>query len=123
MREVRNVDEATSLYDDFVEFIQAYDGLGGPGNLLQDFLLEWLEHGDAVIESGGDFGTYLKGVILIIARWLDDPSILDIKTPTRKPLRRRRASGVLDLAHSGALCFDRDYFNTVLMRRMVQRVP
>jgi len=112
--------EMGALYDDFAEFTEGHDQ-PEDGSHLQDFILEWLEHGDAVIESGGSFGTYLKGVILIIARWLDDPAILDLKAKADRPAQTRRASGVLDLAQVGALCFDRDYFRTILMRRLVRR--
>jgi hypothetical protein len=112
--------EASALYDDFADFIKAYDKPEN-GELLQGFLLEWLEHGDAVVESGGNFGTYLKGVVLIIARWLDNPSMLDFQGSIEKPPRIRRATGLLHLNEGGALCLDRDYFRTILMRRLVQR--
>jgi hypothetical protein len=111
--------EASALYDDFADFIKT-SAQPEDGELLQGFLLEWLEHGDAVVESGGNFGTYLKGVVLIIARWLDNRSMLDFQGSFEKPPRTRRATGVLDL-NEGALCLDRDYFRTILMRRLVQR--
>jgi hypothetical protein len=41
-----------------------------------ELIENWLEHGDAVIESGGDFATDLQGVIYIIARWLEDLILL-----------------------------------------------
>ena len=111
--------EAAALYDDFVDFISSHYA-PADGEPLEEFILEWLEHGDAVIESGGDFATYLKGVILIIVRWLEDPTMLDFKGNVEEPTpERRRASGVLGREH--ALCFDRDYFRTILMRRLVQR--
>ena len=110
--------EAAALYDDFADFIKSHR-TPADGEPLEEFILEWLEHGDAVIESGGDFGTYLKGVILIIVRWLENPAMLDFEGNAEdQTAARRRASGVL---RQDSLGLDRDYFRTVLMRRLVKR--
>ena len=114
------MEEASALYDDFADFIKNHDKPTGECP-LEEFILEWLEYGDAVIESGGNFGTYLKGVIVIIARWLEDPSILDFTGSASEPARRRRAVGVMQPGRSDELSFDRDYFHTIRMRRLVRR--
>ena len=110
--------EAAALYDDFVDFVKSHRA-PADGEPLEEFILEWLEHGDAVIESGGDFGTYLKGVILIIVRWLENPAVLDFQGNAEEPTaKRRRASGVL--RGQTSLGLDRDYFRMILMRRLVK---
>jgi hypothetical protein len=111
---------ARALLDDFLDFIQRHDQPEDTAP-LQEYILEWLEHGDAVVESGGDFGTYLGGVILIVAKWLEDPSILHYKGPPGGGSYERRAIGILDLDHGDALGLDRDYFRAVLLRRFARQ--
>ena len=112
------MEEARALYDDFADFIKRHDE-PQDGCPLDEFILEWLDHGDAVIESGGNFGTYLKGVIVIIARWVENPSVLDFTAC--KPARRRQAIGIMRPGQSDALAYDHDYFHTIRMRRLVRR--
>lgn len=107
------------LYDEFCKFIQGHSG-ASDGDPLSEYLFEWLEHGNAVVESGGDFGFYMQGVIYIIAQWLEDPSILDFKGSGGEEASVRRADGLLhsgDFYHNYA--FDRDWFNSVIFRRLL----
>jgi hypothetical protein len=108
---------ARALVDNFQDFMQSH-GLLEPTGPLQYYILEWLEHGDAVIESGGDFGTYMQGVVYIIAKWMEDPSILGYTAG--KNSVQRQATGVLDPSYGEADSFDRDYFRTILFRRLLR---
>ncbi len=120
-----------ALVDNFLEFIH-HTELGKLGNLYDDdflasYILAWLEYGDAVIESGGDFGLYMEGVAYIINRWHYDPSITDYEGPdedTREHRERRVQRIWLDpIEHrnlDGPMAFEQSYFKTVLFRRMIK---
>ncbi len=89
---------------------------------LAEYIFEWLEHGNAVVESGGDFGTYMQGVIYIIAKWLEDPSILDYEGSVGEESQARRAPSLVgDLqTFERTYAFDRDWFNAVIFRRLLK---
>jgi hypothetical protein len=113
------MDTAKALYDNFVDFIRGSSQLQ-QSNDLMDCLLEWLENGEAVVESGDDFGTYMTGILLIIARWLDDPSILRYQPAAEDAGAGRTAKSLLDMA-GNPLALDRDYFQAILFRRLTAR--
>jgi hypothetical protein len=113
------MDTARALYDNFVEFIKNSTEPAQSTDLV-DFILEWLENGEAVVESGGDFGTYMTGAVLIIARWLEDPSFLHYRPSSEVAGTERSATAVLDTAGS-PLALDRDYFQAILFRRLTAR--
>lgn len=123
---------AQELVHNFREFIgpfdlQQADVMSYDDDLLADYILAWLEYGDAVIESGGDFGVYMEGVAAIINCWLHDPSIVDFKgSPDKQPCQRRPPHLWLDpIEHrelGEALAFQQSYFRVVLMRRVINRV-
>jgi hypothetical protein len=118
---------AAALSDNFLDFIGHYDGLGEP-EPLDEYILNWLEKGDAVIDAGGDFGTYMAGVVHIINRWMYNPSITDYRGPDffhPQPPRQRRADRISEdpaehLNTDGPLAFSRDHFMSVLYRRMIK---
>jgi hypothetical protein len=114
---------ARALCDEFRAYIgmHARDSLGGQP--LAEYIFEWLEHGNAVAESGGDFGTYMQGVLFIIARWLEDPSFLNFEASAEKGPRTLRAVGLVeDLDRfEYNYAFDRDWFNSVIFRRLLER--
>jgi hypothetical protein len=55
-----------------------------------------LEDGNAVVESGGDFGTYLQGVFCIIATWLEGPSFLDFEEAPDEAQLTIRVDGLIE---------------------------
>jgi hypothetical protein len=114
------MDAARGLFDDFAEFIKSSPEPQQSTDLV-DFILEWLENGQAVVESGGDFGTYMTGVVHIITKWLDDPPILHYRPSTGGDAGSDRiATGVCNITGS-PLALDRDYFQTILFRRLTAR--
>jgi hypothetical protein len=122
---------AGALFDNFREFIQhfdfPFDANSYDEELLANHILAWLEYGDAVIESGGDFGLYMEGVAYIINRWHYDPSITDYEGPGEdsKQHRERRVQRIyldpIEYRNLGEpLAFQQSYFKTVLFRRMIK---
>jgi hypothetical protein len=113
-------DIAEDVRDDFLEFISGFDtrGWGDDFKDLQDYLNEWLDHrSDTIInEAGGDFATYLLGLVLIFDAYLRDPSILDYHVKGAR--HERRVSGVIDMdsGRSGAACIDPDRFRQRVFR-------
>ena len=86
---------ARALKDDFCEFIRNNPRPYHGTQHLSEFLLEWLEHGNAVIEAGGNFGTYIAGLVVIISEWMEDPSILDYNPRDDQVHQSRRPVGVI----------------------------
>ena len=92
---------ARALCNEFRNYIiRTRDSHRGGGEPLAEYIFYWLEHGNAVVESGGDFGTYMQGVLFIIARWLEDPSFLDFEGSADEQPKRIHVSGLVeDLDH------------------------
>jgi hypothetical protein len=113
---------AHALFDEFWDFIGKYDELGGEPDSLSECILAWLEHGNAVLEAGGDFGFYMTGVAYIIAKWLEEPSILDFKGLPGKPPYRRRTPRIVDSLGEfdlgRPLAFDPIHFRRMLLYRI-----
>ncbi|MBO3752161.1 hypothetical protein J5X84_39385 [Streptosporangiaceae bacterium NEAU-GS5] len=108
------------LYDNFREFISRCDAIG-EGEPLEEYIFRWLEYGDAVIMAGGDFGTYMQGVVHIIAMWLADPAILNFKGTDDSPPRLRFAVKLANDGTSDYYAFDRDHFQATFIQRLVAR--
>jgi hypothetical protein len=121
---------AAALSDNFIDFIQHVElnklRIKYDEDTLDQYILAWLECGDAVIEAGGDFGTYMQGVVHIINRWHYDTSITDYCGPDfmrPQPRRERRVQRVSEEPRpsmDGPLAFNRDHFMSVLYRRMIK---
>jgi hypothetical protein len=112
---------ARDVCADFRSFIHEYDDVDDE-QPLEEFIYKWLEYGSAVVAAGGSFGTYLRGVLCIIAEWLEDPSILDFKGTEGKEPRTRRAERLVEAAErfEQVHAFDRDHFRWVMFRRLLK---
>lgn len=53
---------------------------------LEDYLNHWLKLGNAVEETGGNFGTYMQVVVYIIDDWLQDAT-MGVIPSDRPPLQ------------------------------------
>ncbi len=77
---------------------------------LQDYLIDWLEYGDAV-EKTASFATYLRVVVLVIDEWSKDATLerhLD-----------RPVTGIIDAESTGSLFIDPDYFASVALKKQL----
>jgi hypothetical protein len=114
---------ASRLHTSFAEFIATYDGNAvKDGDPLIRYIHLWLCEGDATVEAGGDFSTFLRGVLYIIA-WSQGSGgfRLDFRgSPGKKPIRRRTDLIVIDPDQiDRSPVFDPAYFKSVLLRRIV----
>jgi hypothetical protein len=117
---------AQALYDNFCQFIRHVDFADLPDNhynedAFDQYLLCWLEHGNAVLQSRTEFGAYMMGVVYIINRWMHDPEIVDYagtKLGLAKPARQRRPQCLSDDSAYIAKAFRRDYFEFVTYRNI-----
>jgi hypothetical protein len=82
---------AAGASDSFVEFIGTYSDVSD-GDDWSQYFQAWLEQGNAVLETGGDFGCYMQCVLFTVARYQQDPSILDYNSG-KPDYQRRRARG------------------------------
>jgi len=120
--------------DGFIEFIATYRDVSD-GESWDTFFTAWLEQGDAVLETGGDFGCYMQAVLFTVARYEEDPSILDYVEGGRYERRAgnyisRRAKGFFpDLRelNDGATlvdefrktsAFDADHYRVIYAHRL-----
>jgi len=116
------MDFANRAAHNFAAFARSYDGTkarSNPGGMLQGYLLAWLERGDGLEDTGGDFGVFMQAAVIIIQRWIDDPGILHLEYfEGGQPKQvERTVNGVFDIRGRGALCFDRDYYNHLVFKR------
>ena len=54
---------------------------------LSDYIAVWIEFGDAIVVSEGDWGTFMSGLAQIVAAYHEDPTRLDYQS-SRCPRRR-----------------------------------
>ncbi len=115
--------EARSALHEFIGFVRELDTSSlDPGDidLLQDYMSLWLEFGDAVEATFGEFApTYLLTLVAIIDEYARDPSILDYRSDG--VVRERRVEGIVDLLDHGSICFDRGVYERKKWRRLCQR--
>jgi hypothetical protein len=121
---------------DFVQFIATYEDVSD-GDNWNDFFTAWLEQGDAVLETGGDFGCYMQAVLYTIAWYQETPSILDYwgeggyyKFPIGEDYTERRVKGYFpdfrELYDKANLCFgfvkasafDADHYRVIYAHRV-----
>lgn len=125
---------ATGASEAFIEFIATYRGVSD-GESWNEFFTAWLEQGNAVLETGGDFGCYMQAVLFTVARYEVDPSILDYVEGGRYEFKggervRRRAEGffvnpneLTERANLGywfarASAFDAEHYRVIYAHRL-----
>ncbi len=97
--------------DQFFEFVRGYDNLDRLDDFeyLAEYLMLWVESGDAIEFCAGDFGTLMNGVAMIFAQYFKDPPLLDYNDGTQ--VHERRVKGFVDLELSSGLCMDRFWWD------------
>lgn len=88
---------------------------GGEFTHLQDYLMVWLEEGDAIECSGGRFETYLRIVVRIIDQWQRDPTV---DGAIQQPV-----VGILDPERTTAWAVSPEYFAYVAIRKQLGQPP
>jgi hypothetical protein len=90
---------------------------------LQDYIHEWVWNLGGLEFGGGDFADYASSLPLIYAKYLDDPSVLDLEPINDRPRIERRPSGRIDLDRFSALCFSRRWWKQQVFERQSCSCP
>ncbi len=96
----------------FFMFVRHFNNLDvlGDYEVLLDYVMAWVERGDAIEECAGKQGSLTSGLVLIIKNYLEDPSWLDYDAYEDDVLvqHERRVRAVLDEERPSILCLNQD---------------
>lgn len=112
-------DHMDAVVEDFVQFLaddhnqEMFAIATGEFTHLQDYIASWVERGDAIEVSGGDFGTYMRGVVRIIDAWHSDEE--NVRHYIRRPVEGIYART------PGASFIDPEFFSYNAMKRQLGR--
>jgi hypothetical protein len=116
------LEASEDVRDRFFDFVRRHDNLDvlHDYEFLLDYVMAWVEHGDAIEWCAGKHGNLTGGLVLIIAKYLDDPSVLDYDDyqGTVHVTQDRRVQGLIDQDRPSVLClspafWDREVFKTL----------
>ena len=83
---------ATASFRDFVCNAPSSRFLLSEQESLAGYIRAWVRYGPAVVDCLGSYENYLVGIIAIISRWHQDPTLLDydpVDSEERKHVERR----------------------------------
>jgi hypothetical protein len=114
---------AARVVEDFFGWAEGFDETGDESHgvsydLLQDYIFAWLEQDAGVKISGGDYGSYLLAVLVVIHEYTKNPSRLDYR-PYDAEQRERRVVDLIDLDRPGAGRFDRQMYQQEVFHQLL----